>query len=176
MSSRSARSTVWTLASMLLISLGAGCGRVEALFNSARITDITPGQSLSGGDLDCWLTLEFDEAPGGIDPSDVRVRFESVALLEASDFDWSYIAGNDVVSAGTQFGSGYSPNSQTAAESPPPAGMPIKVRFKLKPKQKLENPPDPLYLQAHLYWGGEHEDSTRRTIEHVYASSPDSFF
>ncbi len=70
----------------------AGCGPVASLFNDARITAITPGQSINGGDLDCWLTLEFDEVPSGIDPQDIKVRFESIALVEPSEFDWSYIA------------------------------------------------------------------------------------
>ena len=31
-------------------------------------------------------------------------------------------------------------------------------------------------IEAELYWGGKKQDSERRTIEHVYASSPDGFF
>ena len=152
-----------------------GCGPVASLFNDARITAITPGQSIHGGDLDCWLTLEFDEVPSGVDPTDVRVRFESIALVESSVFDWAYIAEHDVVSAGDHFGAGYNDNLATSASSPPPAGMPIKARFKLRPKEQIENAPDTLYLHAHLYWGGEREDSTKRAIEHVYASTPGGF-
>jgi hypothetical protein len=152
-----------------------GCGPVAALFSDARITAITPGQSINGGDLDCWLTLEFDEVPNGIDPQDVRVRFESIALVEPSEFDWTYIAENDVVSAGDHFGAGYNDNTATTPGSPPPAGMPIKARFKLHPKEKLENKPDTLYLHATLYWGGKREDTTKQAIEHVYASTPGGF-
>ena len=163
------------LALPLAMAMIFGCGRVEALFNSARITEITPGQSISGGDLDCWLTLVFDEVPAGVDPSDIRVRFESVALVEPAEFDWEYISTNDVVSAGDRFGAGYNDNLATTPDGPPPAGMPIKARFKLESKETIENPPDTLYLYAHLYWGGEREDSTRQAIEHVYESTPGGF-
>ena len=152
-----------------------GCGPVASLFNDARIIAITPGQSINGGDLDCWLTLEFDEVPSGIDPQDIKVRFESVALVEPSEFDWAYIAAHDVVSAGDHFGAGYNENLATSPDGPPPAGMPVKVRFKLHPKEKLENKPDTLYLHATVFWGGQREDSTKRAIEHVYASTPDGF-
>jgi len=164
-----------TLALAAVTSAALGCGPVAAIFNDARITAITPGQSINGGDLDCWLTLEFDEVPSGVDPQDIRVRFESIALVEPSEFDWAYIAEHDVVSAGDHFGAGYNDNDATTANAPPPAGMPIKAKFKLHPKEKLENKPDTLSLPATVYWGGKAEDTTKRAIEHVYANTPGGF-
>jgi hypothetical protein len=32
------------------------------------ITKMVPGESVGGGTLDCWLTLEFKGLPEGIDP------------------------------------------------------------------------------------------------------------
>jgi hypothetical protein len=31
------------------------------------ITKMVPGESVGGGTLDCWLTLEFKDLPEGID-------------------------------------------------------------------------------------------------------------
>jgi len=36
--------------------------------------------------------------------------------------------------------------------------------------------PATLWLEATLYWGGKKQDSERRTLEHVYSSTPGGFF
>jgi hypothetical protein len=107
---------------------------------------------------------------------DIRIRFESIALEEPAEFDWAYIASRDVVAAGSDFGSGHRAADETQPGAKPPLGKPTKVRLPLRAKRKIEDAPSTLWLEAKLYWGGKEQDSERRTIEHVYSSSPDGFF
>ncbi len=93
---------------------------VEAVFSDARLVDMVAAQNLASGELGCWLEIEFKSLPSGVDPTDVRVRFESIALVEPADFDWSFISQHDVVTNGGRFGSGYRDNEQTSPASAPP--------------------------------------------------------
>jgi hypothetical protein len=161
---------------LLALSL-SGCNVIDIVTgHGAEITNMTPGGDISGGGMDCWLTLEFKGLPEGADARDVRVRFESVALEEPAEFDWAFIASHDKISAGDAFGSGYHNNSETTANTDPPLGQPIKARFPLKARTEIANAPSPLYLEAELYWGGKKRDSAKRTIGHVYSHTPNSFF
>jgi hypothetical protein len=161
---------------LLALSVG-GCNVIDIVTGQgARIANMTPGGNIRSGGMDCWLTLEFKGLPEGMDARDVRVRFESVALEEPAEFDWAFIASHDKISAGDAFGSGYHNNSETTPNTDPPLGQPIKARFPLRALSKIENAPSPLYLKAELYWGGKKRDSSKRTIEHVYALTPDGFF
>ena len=89
-----------------------------------------------------------------------------------------YIAEHDYLaqSAGSSFGSGHVEAKNTSAESPPPLGEAIKVRFPLEARSVIEDMPSTLSLQAELCWGGKKQDSVRRTIEHVYTRDPNRPF
>jgi len=163
---------------MAVVSGAVACNMIDAVLgNHAHLSNMVPGQSVHGGDLQCWLTLEFDRMPEGIDARDVVVRFTSPALRHPAEFDWKYISSHDMlVPEGSQaFGSGNRANTASTASTPPPIGMPIKVKFMLPAKETIENAPSTLWLRAEIIWGGSEMDSVDRTIEHVYASTPGGF-
>jgi len=137
---------------------------------------MVPGGNIANGELDCWLTLEFDRYPDGADLRDVRIRFDSIALVEPAEFDWAYLASHDVIAQGGDFGSGHSKAEVTRPGEDPPLGQPTKIRLPLRARRQIENAPSTLWLEAELYWGGAKQDSLRRSLEHVYASSPNGFF
>ena len=147
----------------------AGCNLIETAFSNASLRGMVPGGNVATGQLDCWLVLEFESTPEGIDPKDVRVRFESMALLEPAEFDWAYIASHDRLAQGQRFGSGHKNNEATTPNTDPPLGSPMKVRFPLRARQRIDDMPTPLWLEAQLYWGGVKQSTERRTIEHVYS-------
>jgi len=154
----------------------AGCNVIDVVRGPhATISKMVPGGNVGSGQLDCWITLEFDRYPDAPDLRDIRIRFESIALEEPAEFDWAYIASRDVVSGGSDFGGGHRDASETQPGENPPLGKPTKVRLPLRAKRKIEDAPSTLWLEAKLYWGGKEQDSERRTIEHVYSSSPDGF-
>jgi hypothetical protein len=144
----------------------AGCN-VVSLLRDAEITRMVPGSNLGTGDLECTLVLEFGEPPAGVDPTDVRVVFESPALAGPVEFDWDYIARHDVRAQGTSFGSGYRKNEATTPHMGPPSDEPIQVKFPLGGRDRFQARGHPT-LTARLLWGGESQHSASRTIEHVY--------
>ena len=153
----------------LLCAAALGC-------SDAKLSNMIPGGNVATGRLDCWLTFEFESPPSGVDPRDVRVRFSSVALVEPAEFDWAYIASHDYLAKSEgAFGSGNTQAQHTTPDGAPPVGEAIKARFPLRAKQEIENAPSPLWLEAELWWGGKKQDSLKRTLEHVYESSPGSF-
>ena len=155
-----------------------GCNLIDvALGRDAKIEKMIPGGNVATGQLDCWLTLNFARLPSGIDAKDVRVRFESIALVESAEYDWAYIANHDFVvgGAGAAFGSGHVRAEHTTPDQPPELNKPTKVRFPLKARDTIENAPDKIYLHATLYWGGKKQHSSKRMLEHVYASTPGGF-
>jgi hypothetical protein len=155
----------------------AGCNFVDVVRGRhAKISKMVPGGNIANTQLNCWITLEFDRYPAGVDLRDVRIRFESIALEAPAEFDWEYIASRDVVAAGTDFGSGFRDADETQPGENPPLGQPTKVRLPLRAKREIENAPPTVWLEAELYWGGKKQDSERRALEHVYASSPEGFF
>lgn len=163
---------------MATVCSTTACNMIDAaLGRHAHLSNMVPGQGLNGGDLQCWLTLEFDRIPEGIDSRDVVVRFTSVALEHPVEFDWDYIASRDlVVPDGNQaFGSGHRRNDETSPGQAPPVGA-LKVKFMLPAKERIENAPSTLFLRAELIWNGSSQDTVERTIEHVYASQPGGFF
>jgi hypothetical protein len=155
----------------------AGCNFIDVVRGRhAKIVKMVPGGNIANGQLDCWITLEFDRYPDGVDLRDVRIRFESVALAKPAEFDWYDIASHDVVMAGAKFGSGHRDADETQPGEKPPLHMPTKVRLPLRAKRKIEDVSSALWLEAELYWGGKKQDSAKRTLEHVYSHSPDGFF
>ncbi|MDJ0848769.1 MAG: hypothetical protein QNK04_10350 [Myxococcota bacterium] len=152
------------LAALLVAVTAVGCNP----FSDAKIRKMVPGDSVASGSFECWLSLEFLDYPTNADPRDVRVRFESVALEEPAEFDWSFIAAHDVVPRGTGFGSGHAPLEASSADTDPPLGQELKVKFPLRARERIDDPPRRLYLRASLYWGGKKQASMKRTIEHVY--------
>ena len=150
-----------------------GCNLIDT--HSSRLADLSrtvPGPSEVPGSFECWLTLEFRSYPEEGDPRDVRVRFESIALAEPAEFDWSYIAAHDKLTSREGFGSGLHEAEGTRPDARPPLGRPTQVRFPLRAKHTIENAPAVLYLEAELYWGGERQHTLRRSIEHIYAAEP----
>ena len=177
--SRTIRLATLPVALLALLSGAVACNVVDAaLGRHAHLQEMVPGQSVNGGDLHCWLTMEFDRLPEGIDHRDVVVRFESVALKRPVEFDWQYIASHDLlVPQGNQaFGSGHRRNEASTPSEPPPIGTPFKIKFKLPAKTKVDKVSGALVLSAQLIWDGEEQDSLQRTIEHVYARSEGGFF
>jgi hypothetical protein len=155
----------------------AGCNFIDVVRGRhAKISKMVPGGNIARSQLDCWVTLEFDRYPDGADLRDVRLRFESIALEAPVEFDWAYIASRDVTAAGSDFGSGHRNASETQPGENPPLGKPTKVRLPLRAKRKIEEAPATLWLEATLYWGGKKQHSERRSLEHVYSSSPGGFF
>lgn len=156
----------------------SGCNLIDAaLGRHAKIEKMVPGGNVATGGLDCWLTLNFATLPDGVDLTDVKVRFESEALLEPAEFDWAYIASHDFLAAEAgKFGAGNIKADHTAPGRPPELGRPTKARFPLKARSKIQADPDQIWLHATLYWGGKKQHSYKRNIAHVYESSPGSFF
>lgn len=160
-------------ASAAWILLAGSCNLIDtSLARHAELSQMVPGTAVDTGELLCWLTLEFKHYPPEADLRDVRVRFESIALAEPAEFDWEFIAAHDKLTRRDGYGSGLHEAEVTSPVSRPPLGLPTKVRFPLRAKSVIENAPATLYLEAELYWGGLKQDSHRRTIEHVYATSP----
>lgn len=85
----------------------------------------------------------------------MRVRFESIALEQPAELDWTFIASHDVEPRGTEFGSGYRPIAESTPDAPPPLGRPLKVKFPLKGKRQIEDAPTTLWLEAEVWWGGK---------------------
>jgi hypothetical protein len=169
------------IAAVLALSLAslsvAGCNFIDVVRGRhAKLTKMVPGGNIANGELDCWVTLQFDRYPDGVDLQDVRVRFTSIALAEPAEFDWKYIASRDVTAAGSDFGSGHRNADETQPGENPPLATPTKVRLPLRAKREIENAPSTLWLEAELHWGGKKQDSLKRSLEHVYASTPDGFF
>ena len=162
----------WSIAALLL--LVGGCNLIDlTLGRHASLSHMSPGGNLGDGELECWLTLEFQRYPEDSDLRDVVVRFESIALAEPAEFDWSFIARNDKIARGERFGLGYREAEMTSPAKPPPLGEPTKVRFPLRAKLMIDDAPSTLYLEADLYWGGVKQDSLRAGIEHVYSRASD---
>jgi len=137
--------------------------------SDAKIDKMIPGGNIGSGELECWLVLEFDSYPKGADLRDVSVRFHSNALSDTPEFDWAYIAERDVI-PGERFGEGHRRNDDTTAESKPPLGQPIKVKFPLYAKSELETRTNAIWLHADLYWGGVKQDSMKRDIQRLYGA------
>jgi hypothetical protein len=170
------RAAIAVLAAELLVG-AMGCNVIDAVIGGdVAIAEMLPGQSVGGETLDCWLTLDFKRLPEGVRPTDVRVRFESIALTRPAEFDWNYIASRDVVRAGERFGSGYRDLTESKPGSPPPLGIPIKVKFPLPTRTKIENAPSKIWLEAKVFWGGEEQTSMKRHLEHAYSRRKEGFF
>ena len=151
---------VWAV----VVSLATGC---SFFGSSAKISEMIPGMSPQMDRLECWLTLVFETAPKD-GAMNVAVRFTSTALEEGTEtFDWAYIADHDVVSEG--FMKGFSENTASSPDAPPPLKIPVKVKFPLKAKARIDLAPgEIIVLRAELLWGGKVVDSSESTIEHVY--------
>jgi len=149
-----------TVLLMSLVLLCTACGR-------AKIDDMVAGANIGTGELECWLELEFGEAPEGIDPKNVRVVFSGEAVDQAAEFDWTYIAERDVIPS-EKFGGGHSPNASTSANEPPPAGQKLKVKFPLQARRQLYTADASIWVEADLYWGGEHQDSSKRDVSRLW--------
>ena len=142
--------------------------------SDAKIDNMVPGGNIGNGALECWLTLQFEKLPQGADPKDVTVRFHSVALAGEPEFDWAFIAGRDVTPAGGKFGSGNRRNDATSAQTDPPLGQPVKVKFPLDAKQEIAIVSDSVWLHADLYWGGVKQDSMKRDIQRLYSADDEA--
>ena len=163
------------LACCLALLAGAtACNLIDARFGRhAELSQMVPGAAeTQPEELGCWLTVEFMHYPPNVDPRDVQVRFESIALAEPAVFDWNYIAKHDLLTRRDGYGSGLHEAEVTHAAARPPLGQPTQVRFPLQLKRVIENAPAVLYLEAELYWGGHRQHAVRQTIEHVYQTDP----
>ena len=136
----------------------------------AKIDRMVSGGNILSGELESWLVLEFQSYPDGADPRDVVVRFHSEALSGIAEFDWSYIAGRDVIS-GERFGSGNRLNEATTADDAPPLDQPVKVKFPLYARRELMSDGGGIWLHADLYWGGVKQDSAKQNIERLYSAA-----
>lgn len=136
----------------------------------ASLSDMVPGGNIATGELECWLTVEFEQLPEGIDPKDVKIRFVSDALAAPTEFDWRFIAQNDLeVKGNAAFGGGFRARDETGPGGPPPLNEPLRVKFPLQAKRRIRmNFGSTLWLHAELYWGGVKQDSAKRSIGHMY--------
>lgn len=160
---RSPRSRLARAAALALASAALACG-------DAQLSDMVPGGNIMTGQLECWLTLEFERLPDGIDPRDVKVRFVSDALEAPAEFDWRFIASHDLaVKENAAFGSRFQAKETSHPDGPPPLKDPLRVKFPLEAKRRVRTGfGSTLWLHAELYWGGEKQDSVKRSIEHMY--------
>ena len=169
------RRTSLTLCTLGLAASLAACNLIDTnLARHAELSHMVPSSSHEAGALECWVTLEFKRYPKGGDLRDVVVRFESMALAEPAEFDWEYIATRDKLTRRNGFGVLHEAE-MTSPVSRPPLGQPTMVRFPLQARAVIDDAPATLYLEAELYWGGEKQDTLRRTIEHVYSTEPEAF-
>ena len=159
---------------LALVASAAACNLIDArLGRHAELSRMVPGAPETQPDeLGCWLTVEFMHYPPNVDPRDVQVRFQSMALAEPAVFDWHYIAEHDHLTRRDGYGSGLHEAEVTHPGTRPPLGQPTQVRFPLRFKRVIENAPAVLYLEAELYWGGQKQHAMRQTIEHVYQTDP----
>jgi hypothetical protein len=161
---------------LLAAAFAAGaCNLVDgAVQHEATMSRMLPGRLGAGGRLDCWLTIEFERYPDGVDPHDVRVRFYSPALAEPAEFDWRYIAGNDVVARAAAHGGAPVPQDRTRPGEPPPLGEAIDIRFPLTTRPALASLRTPIRLQAELYWGGKSQGALQHDIEDLFEELADT--
>ncbi len=171
-SQRPSAGFAWLTALFCCLISGVGCNIVDAATSrGATLIRMMPGRNAETGSLDCWLTIEFRSYPEEADARDVRVRFYSDALSEPAEFDWDFIAANDVLADRTKLRGGHRESDRTRPAANPPLGEALKVRFPLDALPTIEQAASPVWLQAELYWGGEIQDSLRRSIEHVYSGT-----
>ncbi len=167
----------WIAGCVWIAATASGCNWIETTFGGdVVIEEMVAGQSVSNRALSCWLTFDFKRLPDGVDPTDVKVRFESIALREPAEFDWRYIATHDVERAGERFGSGHRPIPESTPGAPPPLNRPLKVKFELPGKEKIEDAPTAIWLNATIYWGGQEQDSDKRRLDHAYSRTEGGFF
>jgi len=103
-----------------------------------------------------------------VDPREISVVFTSEALKDDLEFDWEFIAAHDVERR-TQ-GMGWKEIADTTAESEPPLGRELNVRFPLELREQFI-PDGQIWLEATLWWGGQPQDTIKRSLEHLYSRS-----
>ena len=171
--SRPSRHRVVVLASVvtgLALGVGPGCNKIDlSMGRHASLSRMAAGGSPNSGEIECWLTLEFKHYPDGVELRDVKVRFQSIALADPAEFDWSFIAANDKLAEAGTLAPNLAEAEVTDKSRPPPLGQPTMVRFPLRAKEVIEDAPATLYLEAELYWGGVKQHAIRRPIEHMYS-------
>jgi hypothetical protein len=150
------------------VGLALACTAVAC--GDAELSDMVPGGHIVTGELECWLTLEFKRLPEGIDPKDVKIRFVSEALETPAEFGWPFIARNDYeLRKNVSFGPAMRRKFSTTAAGPPPLNEPLRVKFPLEAKRRVQMGfASTLWLHAELWWGGEKQDSVKRSIGHMY--------
>jgi hypothetical protein len=148
----------------ILATAAALCGCSK----DAKLSDLVPAGATNAS-MDVWLTLTFKQYPPNIDRRDVQVTFSSVALEQDSTYDWNYIATRDVLPPSVR--SGNPQNTDTSPEGEPSLTSPSKVSFTLPFRKHFVNDKgEKLRLTATLYWGGVKQDSTSKSIGHLYSS------
>ncbi len=153
-------------APVLCLALCAGCG-ILGIGADAKLSEMFPGMSERMDKLECWLTIEFKDYPEGVDLQDVQVVFSSKVLKTEDRFDWAYIAQHDVVSRG--FAKGFDPNELTSPSADPPLNVPIKVKYSLRARERIDlELTESLELQVELFWGGKKQGQLTRSVDHTY--------
>ncbi len=90
--------------------------------------------------------------------------------MSTAEFDWSFIADRDVTAGDGKLGSGNRRNDATTAQTDPPLGQPLKVRFPLEAKPEINIVGDSVWLHADLYGCGTKQDSIKRDIQRLYSA------
>jgi hypothetical protein len=141
--------------------------------DDAHFTDMVPGEKGgTSGYLDCWIGFQLDALPEGVDSRELSVTFTSAALEEDLEFDWAFIAAHDVEKR-QNGGRGWIEIADTTADGEPPLGRELNVRFPLALREQFQ-PDGKIWLEATLWWGGEPQDTIKRSLEHLYARVPGS--
>lgn len=159
------------LALALLVGIGGGCsffGAGDAKINNMVAAGDLFGNTRPDGELEVTLSIEFLQIPEGIDPQDVKVVFEGNTLEAGAitEFDWAYIASKAKQKmGGGQWGRKAIPG--LSPDSDPILNQEMDIFFNLDLEQRTETQGD-LYVVATLYWGGQKQDSIRRSISHLY--------
>ena len=148
---------------LAVVAAGAGCHRFGSDASIAYMSSVigSPDSRI----VECWLEVAFGELDPRLDPRDVEIRLESVALVEPVVYDWDFIAARDT----TERAIVAPENRATHPADPPAPGTRTNIRVRAEVLPGIASR-EVVYLYARLSWGGVEQDSDRRSLAHVFAA------
>jgi hypothetical protein len=137
---------------------------VFRLPGNVEISKMSAGLDTGMTALECWLTLDFKEAPSG-DLNDLVVEFEGEALIGGKQsFDWEWIASHDMTAVGKR-----TRNDKTTPDGLPPIGEATQAKFPLRARIYVDDASFNMPLVATVYWAGKKQDKMQRSVGHAYS-------